>query len=79
MLLILIICFSCCSNLYSLDLHNVDTRNITIMSFMVAGCYNLYYLHLCNFDIRNVVQLVICLLIVLIYIICIYIILILGM
>ena len=54
MLLILIICFSCCSNLYSLDLSSFNTSNVDNISFMFAGCYNLYYLHLYNFDISNV-------------------------
>jgi len=41
-------------DLYSVDLHNADTSNVTNMSSMFAGCGSLESLDLSNFDTSNV-------------------------
>ena len=54
MLLILIICFSCCSNLYSLDLSSFNADNVIDMSYMFSCCSSFNSLNIYSFNTKDV-------------------------
>ena len=43
-----------CSSLYSIDLTNFNTNNVTNMSGMLSDCSSLYSIDLTNFNTNNV-------------------------
>ena len=47
--------FEGCSSLNSLNLSNLDTSNVTSMSYMFHGCSSLSSLNLSNFDNINMI------------------------
>ena len=46
--------FSGCSSLINIDLSNINTNNVTDMSYMFDGCSSLIDINLSNFDTNNV-------------------------